>query len=52
LTPDQRLFLSEFDRYQIEGRYPDSLAEQPALQEVEGQLDKAKEMFKWLMQQL
>ena len=52
LTPDQRLFLSEFDRYQIEGRYPDSLAVQPALQEVEGQLDKAKEMFTWLIQQL
>lgn len=52
LTSDQRLFLSEFDRYQIEGRYPDNLSAQPGIEEGRVQLRKAEGIFQWLMQQL
>jgi HEPN domain-containing protein len=52
LTSDQRLFLSEFDRYQIEGRYPDNLSAQPTSEEGIEQLRKAEEILRWLMQQL
>ena len=51
LTSEQRFFLSEFDRYQIEGRYPDSLSAQPTPEEGKEQLQKAEEVFQWLMQQ-
>ena len=45
-------FLREFGAYQLEGRYPDS--EQIDLNEsfVKSELDKVKEMFKWLISQL
>lgn len=51
LTSDQRFFLSEFDRYQIEGLYPDSLSAQPTSEEGKEQWQKAEEVFQWLMQQ-
>ncbi|MGH7790737.1 MAG: HEPN domain-containing protein [Thermodesulfobacteriota bacterium] len=52
LTSDQRLFLSEFDRYQIEGRYPEDLLAKPSPEEARAQLRKAEETFQWLMRQL
>jgi HEPN domain-containing protein len=50
LRADQRVFLSEFDRYQIEGRYPDDLMAQPSLEEARSQSQQAREMYEWLMQ--
>lgn len=52
VSPEQRLFLSEFDRYQMEGRYPEDLISPPSPEEGRVQLEKAREMFQWLMQQL
>lgn len=50
LRADQRAFLSEFDRYQIEGSYPDNLMTPPNLDEARGQMEQAREIFQWLMQ--
>jgi HEPN domain-containing protein len=50
LREDQRVFLSEFDRYQIEGRYPDDLMAQPSVEEARRQSEKAREIYEWLMQ--
>lgn len=50
LSADQRLFLSEFDRYQIEGRYPEGVMPQPGTEEGRTQLQKAEEVYQWLMQ--
>ncbi len=50
-SEEQRDFLARFDRYQIEGRYPD--VPPPATMEVARQeLGKAEEMFTWLTRQL
>jgi HEPN domain-containing protein len=45
-------FLSEFDRYQLEGRYPDMIESPPTQQEAREAMEKAEEVFIWLMQQL
>jgi HEPN domain-containing protein len=51
LRADQRVFLSEFDRYQrIEGRYPDNLMAQPSVEEAHRQSENAREIYEWLMQ--
>ena len=52
LDDKQADFLREFGIYQLEGRYPDS--EQIVLNEsfVKSELDKAKDMFEWLIRQL
>lgn len=52
VSPEQRLFLSEFDRYQVEGRYPEDLISPPSPEEGRVQLEKAREILQWLMQQL
>ena len=51
LSEEQRMFLSEFDRYQIEGRYPQDFAPRPTAEEGRAQFRKAEEVFRWLMQQ-
>jgi HEPN domain-containing protein len=52
LSDVQRDFLGEFDRYQIEGRYPEFLEESPGLDEAETALLSAVEMIEWLKSQL
>jgi len=51
-SEEQRTFLARFDRYQIEGRYPDLLPEAPDIEVAHQELKQAKEMFEWLRQQL
>ena len=45
-------FLAEFDRYDIAGRYPDTLGPLPTRTEAESRLAKAQEIFTWLTRQL
>lgn len=49
---EQRAFLARFDRYQIEGRYPDLLPLAPDVDAARQELSNAKEMFEWLQRQL
>jgi HEPN domain-containing protein len=48
LSDEQKLFIARFDRYQLEGRYPDTLAPAPDLETADQELDKAKDFLKWL----
>lgn len=52
LSDEQRDFLGEFDRYQIEGRYPEFLEESPGQDEADAALLSAEGMFEWLNSQL
>ena len=52
LSQEQRDFLAEFDRYQLEGRYPEDLMAPPTQEEAQIQLAKAREIYQWLVQQL
>jgi HEPN domain-containing protein len=45
---DRKGLLAEFGRYQIEGRYPESLEPPPSRAEAEDELARAKEIFNWL----
>jgi HEPN domain-containing protein len=49
---EQRAFLARFDRYQIEGRYPDSLPPALDIETAREELKQAREMFEWLSQRL
>lgn len=51
LSNDQKGFLARFDRYQIEGRYPDALPPEPTETTTLGDLKTAGEMLKWLKNQ-
>ena len=54
-TPDseeQRVFLARFDRYQIEGRYPDLLPPPPDQDVARAELRLAGELLQWLKHQL
>ncbi|MFB3904046.1 MAG: HEPN domain-containing protein [Acidobacteriota bacterium] len=52
LADEQREFLARFDRYQIEGRYPDSLPAPASLEVARVELSQAEEMFTWLTRRL
>jgi HEPN domain-containing protein len=52
LTEDQRLFLAKFDRYQMEGRYPENLPDLPPFEAVKNDFSKARELLEWLKNQL
>jgi HEPN domain-containing protein len=52
LSEEQRAFLARFDRYQIEGRYPDLLPAAPDVETARAELKWAEEVFQWLSQQL
>jgi hypothetical protein len=54
LTPsdEQRAFLARFDRYQLEGRYPDLLPAAPDVETAREELKQAEEVFQWLNRQL
>lgn len=46
------VFLARFDRYQIEGRYPDLLPAAPSVAVARTELTQAQEIFEWLNQLL
>jgi hypothetical protein len=47
--PEERMsFLARFDRYQIEGRYPDMLPPAPDKEVMRQELKKAEELLQWL----
>jgi len=50
LTEETKTFLAEFDRYQLEGRYPENLMEPPDMGEAQAQMVRAKEIYQWLTQ--
>ena len=45
-------FLAAFDRYDIEGRYPDTLGPPPTREEARSRQSTAEEVFTWLIRQL
>ena len=51
-SEEQRVFLARFDRYQIEGRYPDLLPSPPSQDVAHSELKLAGELFQWLKRQL
>ncbi len=51
-SEEQRLFLARFDRYQIEGRYPDMLPAAPDIALAREELKQAQEVFDWLNRKL
>jgi HEPN domain-containing protein len=48
LSEAQRLFLARFDRYQLEGRYPELLPAPPTIDLAREELKQAQEVFEWL----
>ena len=52
LSEDYAVFLARFDRYQIEGRYPELLSVAPDLEIARNELKHAEEVFTWLKQLL
>lgn len=51
LSAAQRSFLFGFDRYQLEGRYPDQLPKPLEVDEAKQLLKDAEEILRWLIQQ-
>ena len=49
LSETQIDVLAEMNTFNLEGRYPDSLAPVPTLPEARAYLARAKEIFQWLM---
>jgi len=52
MSEEQRSFLARFDRYQIEGRYPDLLPLPPSPDTARKELQQAEEVLQWLKRQL
>jgi len=52
LTKKQREFLARFQKYSIEGRYPDFPPPSPTRQETETAIKEIKEFIQWLRNQL
>ena len=52
MSESQRLFLARFDRYQLEGRYPDMLPAPPDTETAREEMKQAQEVFEWLTQRL
>jgi HEPN domain-containing protein len=48
LSQDQLDFLARFDRYQLEGRYPDMLPPAPDSETTQEELQQAGEVLQWL----
>jgi len=51
-TDQQKEFLAVFDRYQLEGRYPEFWPEKLNLEKAWKQFHLARETFQWLINQL
>lgn len=52
LSVERTTFLARFDRYQVEGRYPDLLPAALSVATARAELEEAREVFEWLSQQL
>jgi HEPN domain-containing protein len=52
LTNDQFDILADMNPFNIEGRYTDSLLIKITKEETQGFMNRAEEMFKWLIKQL
>ena len=52
LSPTHTDTLAEMNAFNIEGRYPDSLAFPPSQDEAKDYLRRAEEVYQWLMNQL
>ncbi len=52
LSRDQSDLLTEMNRFNLEGRYPDANAPVPRIEEAQRQMQRANEVFQWLIQQL
>ncbi len=52
LSEGQINVLSDMNGYNIEGRYPELLAPPPSLEVAQTDLERAREVYEWLMQQL
>ena len=52
LTSEQIDILADMNAFNIEGRYPDSLAPPPSITEAADYLQRALEVYKWLINQL
>jgi len=51
LTPEQKVFLGRFDRFQIQGRYPDAIPVELDVEAARQEVREAQEMFEWLEKQ-
>lgn len=51
-SEQQRILLARFDRYQVEGRYPDLSPTPPDQGAARAELKAAGELFEWLMPRL
>ena len=52
LSDEQKVFLRQFDLYQLEGRYPDSMDFQISSDSAEMKLQEARKFKKWIMEKL
>jgi len=52
LQPEQLDILAGMNAFNVEGRYPDSLAPQPTKTEAHNYLAQSGEVFQWLLDQL
>jgi HEPN domain-containing protein len=52
LPEEQRTFLARFDRYQVEGRYPELWPAAPDIETARAELEHGREVFEWLSRQL
>ena len=48
----QKDFLARFDRYQLEGRYPEFWPSKVDVKRADKDFQQAKELFQWLIHQL
>jgi HEPN domain-containing protein len=48
LSDKQKKFIARFDRYQLEGRYPDTLSPAPDLETAVKELNDAQDFLEWL----
>jgi HEPN domain-containing protein len=51
-SDEQTKFLARFDRYQIEGRYPEFLPASVSQDNASKEIEEVKEFFSWLISQL
>lgn len=52
LEPERREFLREFNLYQLEGRYPDFVQVSIDMNLAQEEIDRTREMLRWLKRQL
>ena len=52
ISDDDKAFLGEMTRFNIEGRYPDSFSEAPSAKTLFQIRQKGERIYKWLLEQL